>query len=197
MIEAPFRSRRRVLIIDDEPRMRDMLLRAVQELGFEALAARSAEQAGKLLTESPPAIILLDLNLPGMHGLEFLHEVHARNPQIQFVILTGFGSIDAAKVAIRHDVADFLTKPCPLEELERALARALARVPTALAERLTETQASDSEPNSPASLEDLERSHILAALERRNGNRALAAADLGISERTLYYRLARYQQQRG
>jgi DNA-binding NtrC family response regulator len=192
---------KRVLIVDDEPRMREMLERAVRELGFESSTAHSAEQAAKAMASeaTKPSIIVLDLNLPGMDGLEFLKRVRAADSNIQVIILTGFGSIDAAKAAIRSDATDFLTKPCRLDELERALARAQRRArPEGLPVGFDEESANAATPADPAEvlpLDEVERRHILAALERRNGNRAAAAADLGISERTLYYRLARYQQQ--
>ena len=189
-----------VLIVDDEPRLRDMLGRAVKELGFTADAARSAEQAARMLDETNPAIMLLDLNLPGMDGLSFLKEVHEKRPQLQVIILTGYGTVDAAKTALRNDVADFLTKPCPLDELERALSRAHQR---ALGGQHSTTQVAGTEevagepthaaPAEMRTLEDVERAHILAMLERHHGNRAATAAALGISERTLYYRLSRYE----
>ncbi len=191
-----------VLIVDDEPRMRDMLTRAVTELGFTVAAARSAEQAAKMVDETNPAIMLLDLNLPGKNGLDFLKEVHQKAPHIQTIILTGYGTLEAAKTALRNEVADFLTKPCPLDELERALSRAHQRALNAQhAAPLTATPGPIDESPAPKTevrtLEDVERAHILAMLERHHGNRAATAAALGISERTLYYRLARYEQQGG
>jgi DNA-binding NtrC family response regulator len=196
-----------VLIVDDEPRLRDMLMRAVSELGFTASAARSAEQAAKMVDEESPAIMLLDLNLPGKSGLDFLKEIHARSPHIQTIILTGYGTVDAAKTAMRSDVADFLTKPCPLDELERALSRAHQRALNAQhAAPLAPPPAGEDE-EAPAitassspdtrTLEAVEREHILAMLERHHGNRAATASALGISERTLYYRLARYEHESG
>ena len=194
-----------VLIVDDEPRLRDMLTRAVTELGFTASAARSAEQAAKMVDETNPAIMLLDLNLPGKSGLDFLKEIHERSPHIQTIILTGYGTVEAAKTALRNEVADFLTKPCPLDELERALSRAHQRALNAQhAAPLNAAATIGEEPSAEApaapdtrTLEDVERSHILAMLERHHGNRAATAAALGISERTLYYRLARYEEQGG
>lgn len=187
-------SPRLVLVVDDEPRMRDLLTRSVTELGYAVLTARTAEQAAKHIADSRPGIVLLDLNLPGTHGLDFLQQLRAHDDKTQVIILTGFGSLDAAQVAIRHNVTDFLTKPFPLEALEQALARAVAKllgktVPTV---DLSTPEPPDVKPS--ATLEELERVHILAALERHQGNRAAAARELQISERTLYYRLAKYEQ---
>lgn len=177
-----------VLIVDDEDRLRDMLTRSTREFGFTPLAARSAEQALKILDQEPADIILLDLNLPGMDGMQLLERIQTLNPRPQVIVLTGFGSLEAARQAIRMDVVDFLTKPCALGELEIALDRASRRL------RVDPAIAPPDELQIPpsATLDELERAHILAALDRHHGNRAAVAAELGISERTLYYRLAQY-----
>jgi DNA-binding NtrC family response regulator len=177
--------------------MREMLLRAVQEMGFAASGVGTAELALKALDQpDAPQIILMDLNLPGMDGLEFMQRARARCPQAAMIVLTGFGSLEAAKMAIRYDAVDFLTKPCRLDELETALARAQLRIRSAVPlpaaiEHVAETPEVFT-TDGIGTLEDVEREQILAALERHDGNRAATAAELGISERTLYYRLARY-----
>jgi DNA-binding NtrC family response regulator len=187
----------RVLIVEDEPRMREMLQRASAEMGFESASAGSAEQALRILdrpqtAEQPPDIVLLDLNLPGMGGLELLDQLRQRLPSAAVIVLTGFGSLDAAKVAIRHGVVDFLTKPCRLDELEAALARARERHRQAPPQDVPAPTSTLAAPAPTTTLEELERLHIEAALDRHDGNRSAAAAALGISERTLYYRLSRY-----
>jgi len=193
----------RVLIVDDENRLREMLTRSVAELGFTPVAAKSAEQAVKCMeSDEDIGIALLDLNLPGMDGLDLLQKIRDRWPNTQAIILTGFGSLEAAKRAIRLDAIDFLTKPCSLGDLEAALARAHQRRQSWLRDStirsvsLNETLRREvPQIDSAMSLEDLERVHILAALDRHDGNRAAAAAELGISERTLYYRLEQYHRQ--
>jgi DNA-binding NtrC family response regulator len=186
-----------ILIVEDEVRMREMLLRAVHEMGFAASGVGTAELALKVIDQpSPPQIILLDLNLPGMDGLEFMQRARDRRPQAAMIVLTGFGSLEAAKTAIRHDAVDFLTKPFRLDELEKALSRAQLRLQ--LSRELPAIPHIDEErPAAPSgevsgTLEEVEREQIIAALERHNGNRAATAAELGISQRTLYYRLAQY-----
>jgi DNA-binding NtrC family response regulator len=191
---------RRVLIVEDEPRLRDMLVRAVSEMGFDPTSATSAEQALRALDrmqigERQPLTLLLDLNLPGMGGLDLLDRLRDRAPQAAVVVLTGFGSLDAAKVAIRYGVVDFLTKPCRLEELEVALTRAMQKCRASVAPDVSAEPPTPAAP-SLATLEELERLHIETALDQHDGNRSAAAAALGISERTLYYRLARYARRR-
>ena len=202
---------RQVLLVEDENRLREMLTRAIHEMGFVPTAAPQAEAALRLLDQRGERgfdILIVDLNLPGITGLELLEQTHARWPTTQAIILTGFGDLDAARQAIRLDVVDFLSKPCPLGELEVALDRARNRrlkaagVDPASVTPPTESAASTVEeeaesPDSPPvpSLEEMEQRHILAVLERNHGNRTSTATELGISLRKLYYRLGQYQKQ--
>ena len=193
----------RVLVVDDEPRLREMLVRAVEEMGMTCLAVSSAVQARKTMDREGFDILVLDLNLPGMEGLEFLEKLRSAEVKMPVIILTGFGSLDAARKAIRLDAVDFLTKPCALHDLEVALSRAVRQLRSTLPEVLDDAPPATSasaapvalqeELSHPPTLAEVERAHIFAALERHNGNRAAAAAELGISERTLYYRLDEYQ----
>ena len=198
-----FKVHPHVLIVEDEPRLRELLARAATGWGFRTSEARSAEEALRLMEQRPHEIVLLDLNLPAMPGLDCFGHVRRRWPDTQVIILTGFGDLDAARRAIHLDVVDFLTKPAPLGDLEKALERATRRLES-LAEppadlRLDRPDPDDPTPATPApapnaTLEEIERTHILAALARNADNRAATAAELGISLRTLYYRLNEYQQ---
>jgi DNA-binding NtrC family response regulator len=202
-----------VLLVEDEARLRELLLRAIPDMGFPAAGARTAEEALKALEVKPRSAVVLDLNLPGMSGLEFLEIARKRWPKMAVVILTGFGDLDAARKAIRLDVVDFLTKPCSLGELEVALDRARRRWsgdlnPDEAAMRVArqqlqqqrvaveeprEDRLTDPHVEGPQKLDEIERQHILSALQRNSGNRTATAKELGISLRTLYYRLAEYE----
>ena len=204
-----------VLVVEDEPRMRELLLRAITGWGFDAAGARSGEEALRLAgaAATPFEVVVLDLNLPGMDGMEFLGQLRRRHPArpVQAIVLTGYGSLEAARQAIHLDVVEFLTKPCRLGELERALDRAIRRLPPpepptpldledggAASARgaVPMTTPSPDDPGAAAgavTLEEVERRHILETLARHNGNRTATAAELGISRRTLYYKLSEYQ----
>ncbi len=205
----------RVLLVDDEPRLRDVLARAVAGMGFSAATAASAEAALAHLEKHPVDILVLDLNLPGMGGLELLVKLRSEKPALQAIILTGFGAIEAAQQAIRLDAVDFLTKPCGMGDLERALSRAWARIrPPDVKPRLAGLPAAAPQddvgesfdqclpvcpvlpegegPGLDAPLAEVERFHILRALRACDGNRRDAARQLNISLRTLYYRLRQY-----
>ena len=184
----------RVLIVEDEPRMRELLLRAMTGWGFDAAAARSGEEALRLAggPDGPPHIVVLDLDLPGIGGLETFARLRERQPDLQGIVLTGFGSLDAARQAIHLDVVEFLTKPVPLGDLEHALDRAIRRVVPASPPVVPEDAASEPPPPGQT-LAEVERRHILETLARNHGNRTATAAELGISRRTLYYKLGEYQ----
>ena len=161
----------RVLVIEDEPRLRELLGEVVPDMGFAVEAVRSAEEALRLMEAEAREIAIVDLNLPGMDGMEFFAAVHERWPLTQVIILTGFGDLESARQAIRLDVVDFLTKPCHLGELDVALSRARRRWRES--QPLPELVDQPEEAAAPApadtqTLEDVERCHILSALERRS-----------------------------
>jgi DNA-binding NtrC family response regulator len=204
----PHAASRCVLIVEDEKRLRDMLHAAVTEMGLQSTAAASAEAALKLAAHDFFAVAMVDLNLPGMDGLEFCEQLARIKPHIQVIIVTGFGDLEAAQKAIRLQVVDFLTKPCRMDDLESALNRARQRWLDRWTngDRPAETQA-DFEEAEPAaspstaatdpaeqhSIDEMERHMIMAALSRHSGNRQAAATELGISVRKLYYRIQQYQ----
>lgn len=190
---------RRVLIVEDEVNQRQMLTRAIREAEFEPIAVGSAEEALTLLEDDGRfCITMLDLNLPGIDGMELATRIHERWPDIRCIMLTGYATLDAARQAIRLDMVDFLIKPSTLGELEAALGRAwqkyrdrapLPRVAEPEHRPAPEPDAADG----TLRIADAERDLITAALRRHNNNRTAAASELGISVRTLYYRLAQYE----
>src|SRR5439155_2899697 len=126
-----------------------------------------------------------------------------------------FATVEAAKQAVHMDMVEFLTKPCHLGEVEQALDRAVRRIappdPPVLADhemsssarngngngysnhRLPGEPSLDGDEGAARTLDEVEREHILTTLQRHDGNRTATAAELGISRRTLYYKLTEYQ----
>lgn len=208
--ESPLSAGNNVLVVEDEARVRNMLSAALSQMGFTGTFVSSAEAAAKTLAQQSFDIMILDLNLSGMGGMDFLQQVRRKQQDIQVIILTGFGNLEAAKAAIHLDVVEFLTKPCKLGDLEVALDRARKRrkgqiIEAAAAEPSlhfgSERPAPavavplpvEGDPSLP--LEEIERRHILNVLQQNKGVRTATAAALGISLRTLYYRLGQYQKQ--
>jgi DNA-binding NtrC family response regulator len=185
----PLRKAMNVLVIEDERRMRDLLLDTIPDMGFGVEAVRSAEEALVRMHTNPREILIVDLNLPQMGGLDFLCLIKQRWPRTRAIVLTAYGDLPSAQRAIQLEVVEFLTKPCPLGEIERALARARElRLAGAMGELAEEPLSSEQ-----FTLDAAERNAIRVALARHGGNRKAAARELGISRRTLHYRLSRYR----
>jgi DNA-binding NtrC family response regulator len=142
---------------------------------------------------SPHQVVLLDLHLPGMGGMEFFERVQHNWPGTQVIVLTAFGNLDAARQAIRLNVVDFLCKPFHLRDVEVALDRARRRIAPAAPLVPAELPATPAATVvGPQTLAELEKKQILEALDRNRGNRTRAARELGISRRALHYRLKEY-----
>ncbi len=193
----------RVCVIDDEVRLRELLVREIATMGFAATGFRSAEEAWPALEGGEFDALLVDLNLPGIGGMELFQRVHAARPETAVVILTGFGSLDTAVQALRWGATDYLTKPCSLDQIESVLLRIdRSRREAHLAQAGEDANAPEAghaaAPNSPTPprrLEDLEREQILAAMQEHGGHKPRVAEALGISLRTLYNKLNAYRAQ--
>lgn len=183
-----------LLIVEDEPRLRELLLKVTVGWNFTASAARSAEEAWRMVRDGQVDLLLLDLHLPGENGMDFLQRLREAQITVPAIVLTGYGDLESARRAIHLDVVDFLSKPCRLDELEIALDRARRKL--GLRKPASPMAPEDNEEAGVIStLEDVERRHILEVLKCKNGNRTTTAIELGISRRTLQYRLQTYQQQ--
>lgn len=105
----------RVLFVEDNDRLRDMLLEAVDDFASEGVA--SAEEAVERLTSEAFDILVTDINLPGMSGLDLLQQAQRLRPGISMIAITAFGTIDVAVEAMKRGAMDFLTKPFALSDL--------------------------------------------------------------------------------
>lgn len=114
-----------VLIVEDEATLAKNLTHYLLRHGFDARAAPSAEEGFALLDEYRPDLVLLDFNLPGMHGLHALEKLRERDSSIKVIIMTGHGSIQMAVDAMRAGAYDYVTKPIVLSELKLRLMKAL------------------------------------------------------------------------
>jgi DNA-binding NtrC family response regulator len=115
----------RVLVVEDEEVIRDLLLPTLEDEGFRVQAVSSGEEALKRLEGSVFDVVLLDLNLPGMHGMNVLSAAPATQTDAQFIVMTAFGSVDTAVEAMKLGAFDYVNKPFRTEELLLTLRRAL------------------------------------------------------------------------
>jgi DNA-binding NtrC family response regulator len=131
-------SQRRLLIADDDAGFRAALAAAMSARGFETTPVPSGSAALAWLAANEGDLVLLDLRMPDMSGLEVLERIRERYPQLEVVLLTGHGTIDTAITAIRKGAFHFLTKPCSPDEVELTLQKASER--RALVERTAALQ---------------------------------------------------------
>jgi DNA-binding NtrC family response regulator len=121
----------KILLVDDEERFRTNLARMLAAEGFEVTTRDSGQGALDELAHRPYDVILLDMRMPAMNGLETLAAIKEEHPDTEVIILTGHASVDAAAQIIRLGAYEFLLKPCPIEEvvakIETAYERKLAR----------------------------------------------------------------------
>src|SRR5216683_6365553 len=111
----------RVLVVEDEQDVGDVFLDYLLELGHQPLLVRTAEAAlGKLVTERPDAIIV-DINLPGMSGIEFLQLRPIRECGVPVVAVSGVATESQARECLRLGAVDFVGKPLPFERLQEVL----------------------------------------------------------------------------
>ncbi|MGE5357845.1 MAG: sigma-54-dependent transcriptional regulator [Bacteroidales bacterium] len=117
----------RVLVVDDDAAFRRVLAGELQRSGYEVNTAGTGEEAVRAAGDHQPEIVLLDLRLPDGSGLDILARVRQASPASEVIMLTGHGSIDTAIEAIRAGAFDYVSKPCPLDELDVRIVRALER----------------------------------------------------------------------
>ena len=114
----------RLLIVDDEQSIRKLCMTVGEALGFACMEADSGESALALLEEQPADIILTDMVMANMSGLEFLERVKKLHPRTEVAVMTGHGSVETAVQAMKLGAYDYISKPfSPLEELRLFLRR--------------------------------------------------------------------------
>lgn len=116
-----------ILIVDDEKNIRLTLSQALEALDIETQAAVNGEEALGMLEENSYSLILLDLKMPGMDGIDVLRRVRDRHPEIKVIIITAHGSIDSATEAMKLGAVDFIQKPFAPKEIRELITNMLKR----------------------------------------------------------------------
>jgi DNA-binding NtrC family response regulator len=113
-----------LLIVDDEADFRDSATRYFERVGFRVDSAEDGEEALNVSTNKNFDVVILDIHMPGMNGIEVLKQLMERDPPPKVIMLTGGGTIENAVESIKLGAYDFLTKPAKLEDLARLVQRA-------------------------------------------------------------------------
>ncbi len=118
-------SQARVLIVDDEEQMRELLAKVLEKNGYQVAAAGDGAQALALLEKEPVDLVVTDVRMPGLGGMEALKSIKELNPDIIVIIMTAFGSIDQAVQAVKEGAYDYINKPFKIDEMLLTIGKAL------------------------------------------------------------------------
>ncbi|CCD93034.1 putative Two-component response regulator; Photosynthetic apparatus regulatory protein regA [Bradyrhizobium sp. ORS 375] len=167
---------RSLLIVEDDDGFARTLKRSFERRGYEAVIASSLEQVDEIIKDKAFGYAVVDLKLGGASGLVCVEKLHAHDPEMLIVVLTGFASIATAVEAIKLGACHYLAKPSNTDDIEEAFRKAEGNAQVALAERAT-------------SIKTLEWERIHQTLIDTDFNISEAARRLGMHRRTLARKL--------
>jgi two-component system response regulator RegA len=167
---------RSLLIVEDDDGFARTLKRSFERRGYEAVVAASLEEVDEALKEKTFGYAVVDLKLGGASGLVCVEKLHAHDPEMLIVVLTGFASIATAVEAIKLGACHYLAKPSNTDDIEEAFRKAEGNAQIALPERST-------------SIKTLEWERIHQTLIETDFNISEAARRLGMHRRTLARKL--------
>jgi DNA-binding NtrC family response regulator len=117
-----------ILAIDDDPECLSALRRALSGIGYPVLTTEDADQVFAMLRDKPVDVLISDIDMPAMNGVELIRRVRAAHPDVVRVLLTGQGTFDSARRAINDgEVYRFLEKPFDVRNLRQVVLEAIAR----------------------------------------------------------------------
>ena len=173
---------RRLMIVEDDATFARTLQRSFERRGYLVWVARSPEELDALLVEAAPGYAVVDLKLGTASGLTCVERLHAHDPKMLIVVLTGFASIATAVEAIKLGACHYLAKPSNTDDIEAAFGKASGDVAAPITQRAT-------------SLKTLEWERINEMLAETGFNISETARRLGMHRRTLVRKLEKRQVQ--
>ena len=165
-----------LLIVEDDESLAQILQRSFERRGYQVARAQNHEEVVALLATFSPCYAVVDLKLHGASGLSCVQTLHAHDPDMRIVVLTGFASIATAVEAIKLGARHYLAKPANTDDIEQAFERHAGDVQAPLSSR-------------PTSIKTLEWERIHQTLVEVDFNISEAARRLGIHRRTLARKL--------
>ena len=118
----------KVLILDDEPIVLKRLKPALEKSGYDVEAFSRSLEASNRIMEKEFDIVITDLTMEGIDGMEFLTRVKDRSPVTEVIVITGFATMETAKESFKKGVFDFLAKPFKLGEIKDVVAKAESKI---------------------------------------------------------------------
>ena len=120
---AKDRDKWNILLVDDEEDIRDVLSMSLTDIGYQVFDAQNGKEALRIFKEINPPIVLTDIKMPGIDGIELLQAIKRENPDTEVIMITGHGDMDLAIKSLKHEAIDFITKPINVDALDIALKR--------------------------------------------------------------------------
>jgi len=117
-----------ILLVDDEEDIRDVLRIVLSDIGYKVLLAENGIDALYIYRKEIPPIVLTDIKMPGMDGVELLKKIKRKNPDTEVIMITGHGDMDLAIESLRYDAADFIQKPINSDVLEITLKKTWEKI---------------------------------------------------------------------
>jgi PAS domain S-box-containing protein len=117
-----------ILIVDDERDIRDASERILSRIGFQTFTAQRGEEALQIFQDIHPSIVLLDLKMPGMDGMEVLKHLRERDPFLLVIVITGYATVETAIEAMKQGAYDFISKPFEPDQLRIVVNRAAEKI---------------------------------------------------------------------
>jgi DNA-binding NtrC family response regulator len=128
-------ARSRILAVDDDPASRELLRRVLAGVGHEVVTAASAAEALESLARQPAELVISDIRMPDLDGVQLLERLLARAPEVPVILVTAFGDVEGAVEAIRRGAFDYLAKPYDVDGIRLVVQRALAQAALAAENR--------------------------------------------------------------
>jgi signal transduction histidine kinase len=121
---------KKILLADDEPDIRDVLSLSLSDMGYQVYEAENGDEALRIFRDVKPSLVMTDIKMPGMDGIELLQKVKHENPETEVIMITGHGDMNLAIRSLKNKATDFITKPINVDALEIAVQRAKDKIIT-------------------------------------------------------------------
>lgn len=115
------RIKNKILVVDDEQGILDLFKKALSKEGCIVATALNGQDAIKMVKDEDPDLVILDIKMPGMDGLETLRYIKKMNKKIIILMLTAYGTLDSAKEALKLGAHDYITKPFKLDYIKEVI----------------------------------------------------------------------------
>lgn len=123
-------DKNKILLVDDEEDIRDVLGITLSDMGYQVLTAANGKTAWETFVAERPPIVLTDIKMPLMDGIDLLKRIKRQNPEAEVIMITGHGDMDLAIKSLKHRATDFITKPINIDALEISLKRVEEKIIT-------------------------------------------------------------------